>query len=458
MKRLAQKTMFGFSIFAITLLVILFCLANFYQTNYAYDLGQSYQYQLPYSKTVELKNQQCRLPKLAFPQKTAFLKITIQSSILSYIFQPYIEIVAHNGRQKQYFEHGAHGVRYLNVSDFVGPSAVKLTLLGHFIHLKDQRAGLITYDKIPLANANILIIAPHPDDAEIAAHGLYNQHKNAFVLTLTAGDGGKLLFQSFYNNDRLAYLNQGKLRTWNSITTPLAAGISSENVLNFGYLDGSLKAMYARRFVHRDPSNFNQADINVFRKQNISSYKNDLTAGADWSSLIANLKSVIRKYQPTVIVTPYPAIDIHPDHQFSSVAVFQALQELNYQQGSLFLYSNHYPLSDYYPYGEMNSSVTLPPAVDGTVYFNSVYVHSLLAPQQKDKFLALESMYALRSSTHEQNVANAFKTAFGIVKRKVLMQDLSYFRRAVRNHELFFVVPIKALSDSLVKKQLIGKH
>jgi hypothetical protein len=106
----------------------------------------------------------------------------------------------------------------------------------------------------------------------------------------------------------------------------------------------------------------------------------------------------------------------------------------------------------------MNSSVTLPPAVDGTVYFNSVYVHSLLAPQQKDKFLALESMYALRSSTHEQNVANAFKTAFGIVKRKVLMQDLSYFRRAVRNHELFFVVPIKELSYSLVKKQLIGKH
>ena len=456
MKRLAHQTMFWVMMLAITFVILLLCVVRQYQANYAYDVHKSYNYPLASNRTVAIKNQQCLLPKLGYPKKTVFLKITIQSSILSYIFQPSIEIVSHNVRQKQYFEHGANGIRYLNVTDFVGAIPAEVTLLGDFLQIKDQIAGLVTYDNMPLAN--ILIIAPHPDDAEIAAHGLYNQYKNAFVLTLTAGDGGKLLFQSFYNNDRLAYLNQGKLRTWNSITTPLAAGISPEHVLNFGYLDGSLKTMYANRFVNSDATHVKRSSLHFFRKQNISSYQYRLQAGENWEALVNNIKEVIQRYQPTVIVTPHPAIDIHPDHQYASVAVFQALKELNYPNGSLFLYSNHYPLSEHYPYGKMNSSVTLPPQVDGALHFNSVYVHSLSASQQKDKFLALESMYALRLSTNEQHVTNTLKSALGIVKRKVLMQDLSYFRRAVRNHELFFVMPMQSLSDSLVLRKVMGKQ
>jgi hypothetical protein len=67
-------------------------------------------------------------------------------------------------------------------------------------------------------------------------------------------------------------------------------------------------------------------------------------------------------------------------------------------------------------------------------------------------------MYALRLSTNEQHVTNTLKSALGIVKRKVLMQDLSYFRRAVRNHELFFVMPMQSLSDSLVLRKVMGKQ
>jgi hypothetical protein len=44
-----------------------------------------------------------------------------------------------------------------------------------------------------------------------------------------------------------------------------------------------------------------------------------------------------------------------------------------------------------------------------------------------------------------------------LLKRQIFVQDYSYYRRAVRNNELFFVVPIQDLSDSLVVKKLINR-
>ncbi len=182
----------------------------------------------------------------------------------------------------------------------------------------------------------------------------------------------------------------------------MAAGISPEQVLNLGYFDGTLSSMYSSNPAPIMNSDNFLSGMNTFRKQNISSYKKDLTGASDWPSFIANLKSVIRKYQPDVIVTPYPALDNHPDHKCASIAVFQALKELNIQKGALFLYSNHFVQNEYFPYGPAKTMVTLPPNFKNSIYFKSIYSNPLSFVQQKDKYLALESMYALRSSTDWQ--------------------------------------------------------
>lgn len=449
---------YGLLLIVVLSTVLVFSIVYTNLTIYDYDTQQNYQYPLQPSQEIVIKNQTFVLHPPSNKKVTAFLKLNLRSCISGYLFQPFVTITSGKLTRNQYFEHGTGGIRYLNVSDFISAENTKIDLIGNYIAIDDQDAALTVFENIDLTSAKILIIAPHPDDAEIAAHGLYNTYKNSFVLTLTLGDGGSQMFTNFYKDSLIAHHNQGKLRSWNSITTPLASGISPEHVLNLGYFDGTLSSMYVQNPAPILTSRNFISAMNTFRNQNISSYKNELKTASDWPSLIANLKSVIGKYQPDVIVTPYPALDIHPDHKYASIAIFQALKELKIQKGALFLYSNHYVLNEYYPYGPSETLVTLPPNFKENIYFNSIYSNPLSFVQQKDKYLALESMYALRSSTEWQSWQRSLRRTLSFLKKQIFVHDYSYYRRAVRNNELFFVVPIQDLSDSLVVKKLVNTN
>ena len=159
---------------------------------------------------------------------------------------------------------------------------------------------------------------------------------------------------------------------------------------------------------------------------------------ATWANLVADLEHLVKTLQPDVVVTPYPRLDWHPDHKMSTVALVEALKNLNWQHGSLLLYANHLSSSDRYPFGKAGDLVALPPGVDN-IYFDGIVSVALDPKRQAQKHMALDAMIDLRpviQTDSLRSVATAFKN---VLKSSITDGDISYFRQAVRANELFLI-------------------
>ena len=88
---------------------------------------------------------------------------------------------------------------------------------------------------------------------------------------------------------------------------------------------------------------------------------------------------------------------------------------------------------------EICTQLTLPPNKD-RFDFDSIYSFYLDDELQTDKFFALESMHDLKDSTIYISLKSSFKHFKKMLMRKITGKDKSYFRRALRSNELFFIV------------------
>src|SRR5581483_7318076 len=52
------------------------------------------------------------------------------------------------------------------------------------------------------------------------------------------------------------------------------------------------------------------------------------TESCTWNELIGELRVLLQQAHPDIVVCPHPALDTHPDHIFTTVALDQALREL----------------------------------------------------------------------------------------------------------------------------------
>ena len=157
-----------------------------------------------------------------------------------------------------------------------------------------------------------------------------------------------------------------------------------------------------------------------------------------------------------IIVAPYPALDSHSDHKFSSIALFEAIKKSGLINGELYLYTNHYVLNEFYPYGKIGGIVSLPPNFEKAIYFNSIHSHSLSIDDQKNKIFGLEAHNDLRLDTEWLSSKGAIKHAYANIKRDINGKDNSYYKRAVRSNELFFVVKIANIYDQNNLDKIIG--
>ena len=57
----------------------------------------------------------------------------------------------------------------------------------------------------------MLVLAPHPDDAEIAAFGVY-AHRNATVVTVTTGNAGPRSYEAVFEDVPEMYRFKGRIR------------------------------------------------------------------------------------------------------------------------------------------------------------------------------------------------------------------------------------------------------
>jgi len=426
--------------------------------SYHYDVATDYHYEFNQSRasifTCSLKGGVVTLPDGVSLAKTTLLKLHIDTTWKGEYLQPSITLSSQEDQRIAYLERGAKGIRYLNLSHLGSDKRKTIKLQGEYVTIKDQQVSVICFEKPKQKNPTIMVLAPHPDDAEIAAFGLYSESNRSYVVTITAGDAGAFMYDELYRDPVRHYLKKGELRTWDSLMVPRLGGVSGEQIVNLGFFDGTLAQMYQDQN-HTVVGRYTKiGDISTYRKQNSSLLSKGLVGEANWRGLVDNLSYLLQEIRPDIIVTPYPLIDNHPDHQLTTVALLEAIKKVGLVEGSLYLYTNHFRYTEYYPYGDEGGSLSLPPALEADTYFDALYSYPLSSVMQKSKLLALEAMHDLRLDTQWRSPLENYRLGWKQLREQAKGIDDSYFRRGVRANELFFVIDIANLSKTRVKQVL----
>jgi LmbE family N-acetylglucosaminyl deacetylase len=401
---------------------------------YRYDTRKDYAYNLEKHQLAKLSitETKTQLPANIESYDTLFLKVTLSFFPLSYFFKPYIQI----DEQKHFFEYGAQGTRYLNISGIAHNTP---QIKSKNLRLRSKSMTLYGYQNAIKESQKVLILAPHADDAEIAAFGFYKTMQNVTIVTTTAAEHGICNYCELYKKDRTKNsIKKAELRIFDALCIPMLGNVPMHNTLALGYFGGSLKWM------RENPGGLASSlvteieDMNKFRRVAHADIKLKENTQSKYEAFLEDLTQILQQLQPSLIVTAHPIIDSHPDHKYTTIAAMQAVKELNYKCKFL-LYTNHLELSETYPIGKIHSSITLPPNKDD-VYFDSIYSFNLNQDLQIDKFFALEAMHDLRNSLVFLSAKYAWKHFNKMLKREITGKDKSYFKRAMRANELFFVV------------------
>lgn len=445
----------------LTFFVTLFIITStIHKKQFAYNTHQDYNYpSLPSTAHATLKGGSLTLPTTISGQDTVIAKLRIKSTWAGLLALPFVETISSKGKWKQYFEYGAKGVRYINLSDTFSDSDKAIRLEGKYLTLPDQEIELSVYPRENLDGKKILVLAPHADDAELSAYGLYEKHAaNSMICTLTASEGGSFHYGNLYGtcdcDTQAQYLQKGRMCVWNSLTVPLLAGVPSENILQLGYFDSTLTAMRQNPEKEIKSTKIDTTDVDIFRHANTSPLAQQLKPGSTWNSLVDNLGYLIETFQPDIIVSPSPNIDTHPDHQHTTLAAIEALRKIDYRRGNLFLHTIHY-LSDDFPIGKVGSSLSLPPLAEQPFYFQSIYSHPLDKEEQNRKLLALDAMNDIRPNSDGYMRWNTmiFK-GLNKLRHHILHIDKDLVNRFVRSNEFFYSVPITDLYQEETLKKI----
>ncbi len=397
--------------------------------------------------------------------QTVFLRLTVKTTLLGRLFDPFIDIRDGDGTwtHRQYFERGAAGQRFLNVSAVFqnrgGIRLARVALHGSSIRWK-REASLLMFDPPGTEGATVVVVAPHPDDAEIAAFGLYASHRS-WVVTVTAGEKGTADLSTVVPRGHGVRWN-ASLRVSDSLTVPQSGSVPPERCLNLAYPDGELENMakeQSRPFRLRCEESLSRGSL---RGRNQPTKFQQGTPECSWNDLVADLTLLLENAKPDIVVCPHPLLDVHPDHVFTAVAIERAMRNLPQKPRLVFLYAVHPRDVPLYPVGSAESLAAPPPWQDGEWIAESLYSHPLAPAMRTAKYFAVEAMHDLRTFGNEEP-----KSAYDFlrtVKREVAaylggtaLHPTSYLRRAPRPNEIYYVVSANTLSE-LVERALVSSQ
>jgi LmbE family N-acetylglucosaminyl deacetylase len=236
----------------------------------------------------------------------------------------------------------------------------------------------------------------------------------------------------------------------------MLGGLSPDRTANLGYFDGTLAAMRAHREVAVTSLESGADTLAEFRQGPAPELIPERADGrATWANLVSDLEYVVEHVKPDLIVTPYPLLDAHPDHQLTTIALIEALRDLRWNQGTLLLYTNHSPGSPRYPFGAAGELVGLPPA-DSAPVFDGLVSNPLNREEQGRKYLALDAMIDIRAEIPPASLAGSVRFLTTALRKKLYGDDESYYRRAVRANEMFLELRVSSLSQAGVLERLQG--
>ncbi|MFJ3482829.1 PIG-L deacetylase family protein [Pseudomonas sp. NPDC090202] len=407
-----------------------------------YAPGDDYQYRFPAENEVPGVRLQGDTLVLDQPQTltdadTLVLALPLKASWTGRFFDPFVELLTGDVRDRQAFERGVNGVRYLNLTGLGDAlSAGRLRIRGHRLRIQGA-PRLWSFRHADARRQRVMVIAPHADDAELAAFGLYSEADESWVVTLTAGEIEAEHYQQMGMNRAEAARIKGRLRAWDSIAVPRWAGVPESRCVQLGYFCLQLPAMQAAPDQPVASREADLADTRLFRQFNSMSLPGDVDGAPTWRNLIADLKALLLEARPQVLVMPHATIDPHPDHICAQAAVLEALQGLEWQPTTILGYANHLHDNDRWPMGDAYSGVALPPVFDAAQELVP-YSVELDTAQQRDKAMALGMMHDLQPPAPLKRRIRRCLQQLLAGRRWPAEGENEFFRKAVRRHELFW--------------------
>jgi len=395
------------------------------QRDYAYDLAATEAAVVP----VELDGGGFAWPASLPRGDTAFLELALVATEPG---EPRLQAEQEGVAVHQVFEVGTRGRRFLDVSPLPRVAGGRVSLQGQGVTWTAGPARLFVYRNPPWAGRRVLVLAPHPDDAEIAAFGVYRR-TGADVVTVTAGDAGGRNFEALWTEPGEHYRVKGWIRTWDSISVPFFGGVMPGRARNLGHYDAMLRRMQQEPTQSFAPLLAKLDDPGYYRKLNVDPALRGRAFVPTWQGLVDDLVWELKRVRPQVIVTPHPFLDYHADHQYTTIALIEALARWR-GACELWLYTNHGTENEAFPLGDRDAMSGLPAWSRQELFFRRIYSHPLTPEEQKLKLVALEAMHDLREFDLRERVPPILTEA---LQRN--RQRFDYFRRGPRPNELFFV-------------------
>lgn len=407
-----------------------------------YSPNEDYAYAFPHGSEVpglRLDAGRLLLDAPLAADDTLIVGIELRSSWLGRFIDPAVELLGLQTPDRQVFERGVGGRRYLNLTGAAEALAAgKLRVRGRFCRINGQPT-LWRFRQPDYRQQRVMVIAPHADDAELAAFSLYSQAAESWIVTLTAGEIEAEHYQQMGLPKAQAAQLKGRLRAWDSIAVPRWAGVPEAQCVQLGYFCMQLAAMQAAPDQAQASREAQLSDTRLFRQFNAFALPGDVDGAPTWHNLIADLRALLLKARPQVIVLPTPLLDPHADHICAHAAILEALEGLAWQPDTLLGYANHLHDNDRWPMGDSGAGVALPPRFD-TADELVPCSFTLALSQQQDKAMALGMMHDLQPRAPlkrrvrrwlQQVLAGRSPSPYG---------ENEFFRKAVRRHELLWVL------------------
>jgi len=430
------------------------CRGSSYRNFFRHDPRQAHDYALDrrdgQTFEVRLTRNGFEWPEEA-PQAgvTAFLELHVKTRVLLPSLDPSIEFRSGDRSFSQSFAPRSTGRRYLNVSPAAGPGRVDM--VGRQIGWRTESTRLVVFPNRPIdESTRVLVVAPHPDDAEIAAFGLYATTL-ADVVTVTAGDYGGKNYGGLFPETGEHYRIKGLIRTWDSLTVPFIGHVPINRARNLGYFDGTLRTLHERR-PRKVPAILTELqEPGLFRRVNTEPQLATRPFESSWPALVEDLRREVDWVGPELIAAPNPLLDSHADHQYTTVALIEALEERGWD-GALLLYTNHPTRAEPYPLGPNTALESLPPWFGDELPFLTVLSYPVDETTRRLNYLALEAMHDLRPFEHRVTTPFLERTrdlAAEAVWRALGRHDklpgylYDYLRRGPRPNEIYLVLDLE---------------
>lgn len=389
---------------------------------------------------VGLRNGVLQLPNGASlaGSDTLILAVELKANWLGRWLDPYVQV----GNDRQDFERRVAGRRYLNLT---GQQAALIDGTLSLVPCRCKAVGPLTLYAMShpdYSAQSILVLAPHADDAELAAFGLYSRAPDAAIMTLTQGEIEAESYRRFGLDAEQSAVLKGRLRTWDSLAVPLWGGVAQDHCVQLGYYCLRLAEMQEQPSVPFGSRESGESDIRLWRKASAFALPSEADGLATWNNLVADIVRVLEHFRPQVVVTPHLELDPHRDHVAATRALLQAIESSEWRPDTLLLYANHLHDNDRWPMGPADYGMALPPA---TTPMTPLAVCSILLDdaQRIDKAMALAMQHDLQDPLPFKKQVRRWIQQLLAGRRWPVTGSNEFFRKAVRRHELFWVQDVK---------------